>query len=292
MHRLPAKTKNVFAVLTTTCESGNPIRYNPRGITLSENLLVERCIEQVLGLRLKHENHLKNVIFVFPRMKFESEAEWSNYPQMSLLGAIQNFSPSSLAAHALFIPIDGITEVEVIVFRSDAKRLAQYGILSIRRRKKGFGIHILSEMIAWFVPSITEEKDMSILGDQIEAASSATVPWFVSRGNPGKSPLLGILENESYSSQQARKDIRRILWLEQGKKCSDCGNYISSLSDATLDHSVPQVAHGTDTKDNLSVMCKRCNHEKGHRLPPRLSPYDTRLDAYSERNGLWLPPTE
>ena len=64
---------------------------------------------------------------------------------------------------------------------------------------------------------------------------------------------MGILENKSYSSRQARKDIRRVLWLKQGKKCAGCGSSIPRLSETTRDHSMPQVAHGTDNVTNLAV---------------------------------------
>ena len=258
---------------------------------MSENLPVEYCIEHVLELRLRYANHLRNVIFVFPRVRFAGETAWSNYAGMGLLGAIQRFQPSELAEHALFVPIAGIADVEVAISGNDAKRLAQYGILAIQQKNGVFGVHVSSGTLAWFVPGISQEDDMSVIGQQMEAAMPAMVPWFITRGVSVESPLLGILDDTSYSSLQARRDIRRSLWFKQGKKCAGCGGSIPSLSDATLDHSLPREAHGTDKVANLSVMCERCNQEKGNQLPHGLSADDARWDAYSLEHGLWRPPS-
>lgn len=248
---------------------------------MSKRPAVERCIEHVLELRLSHAGHLRNVIFVFPRVRFTGETGWSSGASIGLLGAIHRFQPSDFAGHSLFVPISDIADVETSVPGVDATRLAQYGVLAIQRKKGAFGVHVSPQSVAWFVPGISEERDVSRLAEQMEVASAAKVPWFVTRGLSAGSPLLGIWDGASYSSQQARKDIRRALWFVQGKKCAGCGNPITSLSDATLDHSLPRQAHGTDTRANLSVMCERCNQEKDNQLPLDLSPEDPRLGAYS-----------
>ena len=149
---------------------------------MSENPPVESCIEHVLELRLRHSGHLRNVIFVFPRVKFADQTGWSTSANSGLLGAIQRFKPSDLADHPLFVPIRGIVDLEVVVSRSAAKRLAQCGILAIRRHSRAFGVHLASEALAWFVPAISEEEDVSKLGEQMEAARFAEVPWFITRG--------------------------------------------------------------------------------------------------------------
>ena len=256
---------------------------------MSENPAVERCIEHVLELRLRHAGHLRNVIFVFPRVRFADETGWSSHVNIGLLGAIQGIDPSELAEHSLFIPINGAVELEVSVSGADARRLAQYGVLAIQRKKGAFGVHVSPQGLAWFVPGICEEEGVSSLGEQMAAVMSARVPWFITRGLSAESPLLGILNDASYSSPQARKDIRRALWFVQDGKCAGCGNPIPTLGEATLDHSLPRQAHGTDTKANFSVMCQRCNQEKGNQLPPDLSPEDARLAAYSLERGLWRP---
>lgn len=35
------------------------------------------------------------------------------------------------------------------------------------------------------------------------------------------------------------------------------------------DHIVPHTLGGTDTLDNLQVICRRCNQSKGHRVAPK-----------------------
>ena len=149
-----------------------------------------------------------------------------------------------------------------------------------------------SEMLDWFAPDTSREWEMPGIGEQAEAARAANVAWFVTRCAPEKSPLLGIVENKSYSSPQARKDIRRALWMKQDKKCVGCRNSISNSNEATLDHTLPQVSHGTDKVANLTVMCERCNREKANQLPHGLSPDDVRLEAYSLQGGLWCPPSK
>ncbi len=257
---------------------------------MTKNSLVDQCIEDILKLRLSHPSHLKNVVFVFPRVKFEGDTEWSRYAQMALLGAIQSFEPYDLTFHAVFVPIRGIVEVETIPSTSDSKRLALYGIFSIQQRKKTFGIHIPKEASPWFIPGISKEEDMSGLSDQLEMAMTSKTPYFVARGHSPDSPLIGILENKSYTSGQDRSDIKRVLWLMQDKKCAACQKTVSSLNDATVDHSLPKAAHGTDKANNLSVMCEPCNQQKGHQLPHDLSPEDPRFENYSRTGRLWLPP--
>ena len=258
---------------------------------MNKNLTVEQCIEDILTLRLSHPSHLKNVVFVFPRVKFEGEIEWSSYSQLALLGAIHRFTPNDLSTHALFVPICGIIEAETTVSTSDSKRLAQYGILSIQQRQETFGIQVPTEASPWFIPGISEDQEMSELSDQMIVAATSKIPYFVSRGHSPNSPLIGILENKSYSTGQSRGDIKRVLWLMQNKKCAACQKTISSLNDATVDHSLPKTAYGTDKANNLTVMCKPCNQQKGHQLPHDLSPDDPRFENYSLTDGLWLPPT-
>ena len=230
------------------------------------------------------------MVFVFPRVKFDGDAEWSSYTQMALLGAIQKFEPSELKAHPIFVPIRGIVEVETISSISDSRRLAQYGVFSIQQRRNSFGIHIPAEASPWFIPGISEEEEVSGLSDQLKVAMTSKTPYFVARGHSPDSPLIGILKDESFSAGQSRSDIRRVLWLMQDKKCAACQKTISSLNDATVDHNLPKAAHGTDKANNLSVMCEPCNQQKSHQLPHDLSPDDPRFEKYSLTDGLWLPP--
>lgn len=131
---------------------------------------------------------------------------------------------------------------------------------------------------------------MSALSAQLKVAMTSKTPHFVARGHSPDSPLIGILENKSYTSGQDRSDIKRVLWLMQDRKCAACQNTISSLNDATVDHSLPKAAHGTDKANNLTVMCESCNQEKGHQLPNDLSPDDPRFENYSQTGGPWVPP--
>ena len=57
----------------------------------------------------------------------------------------------------------------------------------------------------------------------------------------------------------------RALFRRDRNLCLYCGNEFLDC-DLTRDHVVPRSRGGSDCWDNVVAACKRCNHQKGHRL--------------------------
>lgn len=62
------------------------------------------------------------------------------------------------------------------------------------------------------------------------------------------------------STTQWRKIRARIIKRDQST-CQRCGQYGD-----TVDHIIPRSKNGSDSDDNLQVMCKKCNYSKGGRF--------------------------
>ena len=69
----------------------------------------------------------------------------------------------------------------------------------------------------------------------------------------------------------ARRQKRLELYCTQGKRCAECGCWMTLTPDcmntATLDHKRPQPAGCAkdDRDENLQCLCWKCNTEKGSR---------------------------
>ena len=195
---------------------------------MSRNPTVESLIENVLEMRLGERHQFGSTAFVFPRVQLDFEGRGDEYEGASaaaagaLSGLTRKYdSPAKFAEHELFVQLNGISSVEVTVSRADAKRLAKYQVIAIRRQKRQFGFHLPRCLFHRIHP-----------------------------GASGDSDLLGGLEDvSSLRKPTLKRDVKRRLRLEQRKNCAGSGNIVS-----TLDHSLPQSMHGTDTLANLSVM--------------------------------------
>lgn len=58
-----------------------------------------------------------------------------------------------------------------------------------------------------------------------------------------------------------RKAIRQEVWSRDGGRCVECG----SDQDLHIDHIIPLSRGGSDTLENLQILCARCNLSKGNR---------------------------
>ena len=58
------------------------------------------------------------------------------------------------------------------------------------------------------------------------------------------------------------KEIRELIHAEYGKECRYCTN-ILKVNNMVCDHSIPLSNGGESVKDNLQMICARCNTRKG-----------------------------
>lgn len=56
--------------------------------------------------------------------------------------------------------------------------------------------------------------------------------------------------------------IRRAVMTRDGHRCQECG----ATEDLSLDHVQPWSKGGTDTEENLRVLCGTCNRRKGAKI--------------------------
>jgi 5-methylcytosine-specific restriction endonuclease McrA len=69
----------------------------------------------------------------------------------------------------------------------------------------------------------------------------------------------------SYTVQQIAE-----LFIKQGKKCAVCKTAISDKSGKTkfhIDHVIPLAKKGSNSIENLALLCPRCNHSKNAKDP-------------------------
>lgn len=61
-------------------------------------------------------------------------------------------------------------------------------------------------------------------------------------------------------------EIRAAVWLRDGKKCKYCG----ATEALELDHIIPVSVGGSNTENNIEVLCAPCNRRKSNKiaLPP------------------------
>jgi len=67
-------------------------------------------------------------------------------------------------------------------------------------------------------------------------------------------------ERRDYSVGTLSPDIRERLYKAQNGLCNGCG---SELNESHLDHVMPLSRGGTNTDDNVQLLCPRCNLSKG-----------------------------
>ncbi len=72
-------------------------------------------------------------------------------------------------------------------------------------------------------------------------------------------PLFKHHEGIQIRRKTVSERIRNKIFKRDKRKCKHCG----STKDLCLDHIIPFALNGKTTEDNLQVLCKTCNGEKG-----------------------------
>lgn len=73
----------------------------------------------------------------------------------------------------------------------------------------------------------------------------------------------------SHSDEKWARWARSVLLSRSGGVCEACGCELNlrhgDPKQATIDHVVPKSAGGTDSINNLAVLCSECNQAKGNK---------------------------
>jgi 5-methylcytosine-specific restriction endonuclease McrA len=56
--------------------------------------------------------------------------------------------------------------------------------------------------------------------------------------------------------------------------CTSCGSPGTAVNPLTVDHIVPLSKGGTNARENLMVLCYRCNRTKSDAIGPIVTPND------------------
>ena len=72
--------------------------------------------------------------------------------------------------------------------------------------------------------------------------------------------LLGTTANER-KRRALKKKVQELVWDRDGGKCVECG----SRENLQFDHIIPHSRGGSDTLENLQILCAKCNLTKGNR---------------------------
>ncbi|MBU6328006.1 MAG: HNH endonuclease, partial [Verrucomicrobia bacterium] len=58
------------------------------------------------------------------------------------------------------------------------------------------------------------------------------------------------------------KETRNAVWIRDGGQCVECG----SCDYIEFDHIIPVAKGGSNTLNNIQLLCRRCNGAKGDRI--------------------------
>ena len=290
----------------------------------SKNALVDSVESEVRDLRQVYD--LSHILFVFPYAKFEPDGEWSDASSLfsgllAQLDTKQNIPfgrPVTLEVGARLYGL------EVEVSNADSRRLANWGILTLRRRKKGLAIsfsprirRLLACDTSFAVVAVPRYWDgystniqiVEALQDTSRELSDVKLPrnyWLASPDD-----MLAELESTNDVGPH-RNEVKLALLERQGWKCYNCGNSLkfggskiehpfpkmwkSSLRlptapvrPTTIDHSLPRTASGSNSMSNYHAFCLECNQGKSNDLPHGLTAEDPRLNTFEKSEHLWLP---
>ena len=276
----------------------------------SKNVLVDNVESEVRDLRRVYD--LSHILFVFPSAKFESDDGWSDTSGLfsGLLARVETKRDVPFD-RPVTLEVNGMLHgLEVEVSSADSRRLANWAILTLRRRKKGYAISfsprirgLLNSNVSFGVVSIPrfwEGSSVNIhivqaLQDTSRELSEVKLPrnyWLTTSGD-----VLEELE-ETDEIGPHRNDVKLALLERQGWKCNNCGNSLrfsgseinqqlpkmldsrlrlpaAPARPATVDHSLPKKATGSNRLSNYRAVCLACNREKASDLPYGLTATDS-----------------
>jgi 5-methylcytosine-specific restriction endonuclease McrA len=81
--------------------------------------------------------------------------------------------------------------------------------------------------------------------------------------------LVDVSEEQIRRERQKARELRASQWWKRKRAagiCHHCGERFVPAG-LTMDHLIPLIRGGKSTKGNVVPSCKKCNSERGHRLP-------------------------
>lgn len=81
--------------------------------------------------------------------------------------------------------------------------------------------------------------------------------------------LVEVSEEQLRRERQKARELRASAWWKRKRGaglCHHCGEKVPPR-ELTMDHLVPIVRGGKSIKGNVVPSCKKCNSDRGHRLP-------------------------
>ena len=266
----------------------------------SKHTEVDQAFDYILDMRLTHD--LSHVLFTFPRVKKEPNADW------------QASSPYIIGCHVaakrdanhpddqnLPYTVKGVEQIEFDVTKPNVKRLMNIGVLTMVRHRNRFRISFPPEIreingsytVAFVdvppfhVGATPNMEIISALQRTCQKISRETFPvdqWV----NPPRRRIKELNGRRAIRRRNDLADARLYLWMKQNNRCSACRRRIT-LAQATIDHELPRAMHGPHKLANMTVTCERCNLDKGMSLPYGLQSNDPRWENYEYKNGLYAP---
>ena len=108
------------------------------------------------------------------------------------------------------------------------------------------------------------------LSREVDLFSNAEFDWLREVGHFDEAPIrtdLDAIQDEFHTAGERRrrsltKEVREAVWERDGGKCVEC----LAKENIHYDHIIPFSLGGSNTKDNLQILCASCNLSKGNRL--------------------------
>jgi hypothetical protein len=136
--------------------------------------------------------------------------------------------------------------------------------------------HVLKEgrhsNVASFSPSLGWDRDVLYIRPQSVWELDRTVEIIRQRrdGHPIRDlpppdddpPLQRLLPNASLIMMGPSSSTRRVVYHRDGGRCRRCG----STEDLEFDHIVPRAKGGSDSANNLELLCLSCNRRKSDNI--------------------------
>ena len=70
------------------------------------------------------------------------------------------------------------------------------------------------------------------------------------------------MEDTRQDRRRITKEVRNAVWIRDGGRCMEC----AALDYLEFDHLIPVAKGGSNTVNNIQLLCRRCNGSKGDRI--------------------------